>query len=79
MSDGYESLGRDTRGGCMFAAAAGFVALILDFSRFFGDPVPGAEDLWWRNIPFFVPTLIVVAITFLGVRAIIKRSNSDDR
>ena len=70
MSDRYNGLGSGDRKGCLFAAIAGVVALIIDCARFLGDPAPGTEDLWWRHIPFLLPTITVVIATFLAVRAI---------
>lgn len=75
MDDGYNGLGSGDRKGCLFAALAGIVALIIDCARFFGDPAPGTEDLWWRHIPFLLPTIIVVFATFMAVRAISRRAD----
>ena len=52
--------------------------MFFDFGRFFGDPDPGTEDLWWRHVPFFVPTLVIVTVTFLIGRALIQKNKSDD-
>lgn len=70
MSDGYSGLGSGDRKGCLFGAIAGAVALVIDCVRFLGDPALGTEDLWWRHIPFFVPTIVVVLPTFMAVRGI---------
>jgi hypothetical protein len=77
MGDRYQGLGRETRGGCLVAAVVGLIALLFDVGRVIGDPAPGTEDLWWRQIPVFVPTFVVVVATFLGVRALIKRNKPD--
>ena len=78
MDDGYQGLDKDLRGGCLAAAAAGLLALVVDFGRFFGDPAPGTESFWWRQIPVFVPTLVITISTFLIVRALKRRHISDD-
>lgn len=70
MNDGYTGLGSGDRKGCLLAALAGVVTLIIDYARFFGDPAPGTEDLWWRHIPFLLPTIVIVLATFMAVRAI---------
>jgi hypothetical protein len=70
MNDGYDGLGSGDRKGCLLAALAGVLTLIIDCARFFGDPVPGTEDLWWRHIPFLLPTIIVAVATFMAVRAV---------
>ncbi|MBB4619929.1 hypothetical protein [Sphingomonas abaci] len=70
MNKGYNGLGSGDRNGCLFAALAGVVALIIDCARLFGDPAPGTESLWWRQIPFLLPTIVVVFATFMAVRAI---------
>jgi len=78
MSDGYQGLGSEERNGCLAAAIAGIVTfVILDLGRVLGDPAPGTEDAWWRHIPFFVPTLIVVSVTFFIVRALSKPDKPD--
>ena len=79
MSDGYQGVGPENRGGCLIAAVVGVVALFFDLGRIMGDPAPGTENLWWRHIPILLPTLAVVAITFFVSRALIRRSQSDDR
>ena len=76
MGNGYEGLGPDERGGCLAAVVAGLLASIVDFGRVIGDPAPGTEDLWWRHIPVFVPTSIVVVVTFFIVRALIRWKRS---
>lgn len=78
MSDGYQGLRAKDRIGCLLTAIAGLLAFVfLDFGRVFGDPAPGTEDAWWREVPFFVPTLIVAATTFLVVRLVSKHGKSD--
>ena len=78
MSDGYQGLGTKDRNGCLLTAIAGLLAFVLlDFARVFGDPAPGTEDAWWREVPFFVPTLIVTITTFLVARLVRKRGKSD--
>lgn len=78
MNDGYQGLGTKDRNGCLLTAVTGLIAFVfLDFGRIFGDPVPGTEHAWWRDVPFFVPTLIVATTTFLVVRFVGKRSRSD--
>jgi hypothetical protein len=77
MNNGYSGLDYDTRGGCIFAAIAGVLALVVDCARFFGDPAPGTEDLWWRQVPFLLPTFIVTAATFLLVRTVARRLKGD--
>lgn len=76
MNDGYNGLGNGDRKGCLLAALAGVVVFIIDCARFFGDPAPGTEGLWWRQIPFLLPTIIAVFATFVAVRAI---SGRDER
>jgi len=62
----------------LLTAIAGLIAFVfLDFARVFGDPAPGTEDAWWREVPFFVPTLITATTTFLVARFVSKRSKSD--
>jgi hypothetical protein len=78
MSDGYQGLGRENRGGCIAAAIVGPIALLLDLGRSFGDPAPGTEDLWWRYIPALLPTALIVTVTFFVVRAMIRTQKSDD-
>ncbi|MBT0670668.1 hypothetical protein HT136_20075 [Novosphingobium profundi] len=79
MGNGYKGLEPRNRNGCLIAAIAGLFAFIfLDLGRIFGDPAPGTEDAWWRQVPFLVPTLIAVTITFLCVRFISGRKDSDD-
>jgi len=78
MDDGYQGLGRDTRYGSLVASAVGLVALFFDMGRIIGDPTPGTEDLWWRQIPVFVLTLVAVFSTFLLVRGLIRRKGPDD-
>ncbi|KQN91660.1 hypothetical protein ASE90_02375 [Sphingomonas sp. Leaf67] len=73
MSDGYNGLGDHDKKGCILAALTGVVALIVDFGRFMGDPVPGTENSWWRYIPFTMSTIVVVIATFAVVRAISGR------
>ena len=70
MNDGYNGLSSGDRNGCLLAALAGVVALIIDCARFYGDPTPGTESLWWRHIAFLLPTIVVVFATFMAVRAI---------
>ena len=78
MSDGYRGLGPKDRQGCLQTAIAGLFALVfLDFGRLFGDPAPGTEDAWWRDVPFFVPTFIVTITTFLIARFVSNRGKSD--
>ena len=78
MSDGYQGLVSEDRNGCLLAAIAGLLAFVfLDVARVFGDPAPGTEDAWWREVPFFIPTLIVAVTTFLVARLVSKRSKSD--
>ena len=74
MNDGYNGLRSGDRKGCLLAALAGVAAFIIDCARFFGDPAPGTEDLWWRHIPFLVPTIVVVFTTFTAVRAVSGRA-----
>lgn len=78
VSDGYQGLGRENRGGCLVAAIVGLIALFFDLGRFFGDPAPGTEDLWWRHIPVLLPTALIVTITFFVSRAMIRKHKSDD-
>ncbi len=73
MNDGYNGLSNADRNGCLLAALAGFVVFIIDCARFFGDPAPGTEALGWRQIPFFVPTIIAIVATFMAVRAVSGR------
>ena len=79
MNDGHQGLGPKNRAGCLVTAATGVLALILDLGRFFGDPAPGTEDLWWRHTPALVPTLVIVTATFFISRALISDNQSDDR
>jgi len=79
MSEGYQGLGPENRGGCAVAFIAGVIALFFDFGRFFGDPLPGTEHLWWRHVPLFLPTLAIVAIAFFVTRALIRLGRSNDR
>lgn len=76
MDDGYNGLGSGDRKGCLLTALVGVVAFMIDCARFIGDPAPGTENLWWRHIPFLLPTIIVVGATFMAVRAI---SGPDER
>mgnify|MGYP001175506828 CR=1 FL=1 len=78
MSDGYQGLGPDDRGGCIVAAIVGLIALFFDLGRIFGDPAPGTEDLWWRHIPVLLPTGLIVTITFFVSRAMFRNQKSDD-
>lgn len=73
MSTGYQGLGPEDRGGCIIAAIVGLVALFFDLGRIIGDPAPGTEDLWWRHVPYLLPTLAIVMITFFVTRALIRR------
>ena len=65
MEHRYQGLDPRNRRGCLFATIVGVVTLILDLGRVIGDPAPGTEDLWWRQIPVLVPTLVLVAASFL--------------
>jgi amino acid permease len=79
MNDRYEGLGQKNRAGCLTAGAVGILVLVFDLGRFFGDPAPGTEDLWWRHIPVLIPTFVIVAATFFITKALIRSGKSDDR
>ena len=76
MKDGYRG-DPNNRMGCLAGAVVGVVALFFDFGRNFGDPAPGTEELWWRLIPFPLPTLVFVAAAFLLARFMFRRNRSD--
>ena len=76
MSDGYRGDPKN-RVGCLAGTMAGVVALFFDFGRFFGDPAPGTEDLWWRHIPFPIPTSVFVTAAFLLARVIARGNRTD--
>lgn len=77
MSDSYQGLEPENRGGCLIAAIFGIVTLFFDLGRVMGNPAPGTENLWWRHIPPLLPTLGVIALTFFISRALIRGSQSD--
>lgn len=79
MDDGYQGPAPEDRGGCLIAAVVGMITLLFDVGRIMGDPAPGTEDLWWRQIPMFAPTLVIVTATFFLSRALILKGRSDDR
>lgn len=78
MSDRYKGLAKEDRGGCFSSAVVGLVVLFFDFGRVIGDPAPGTEDLWWRRIPFLLPTLVAVVLTFIAVRYVLRSKRHDD-
>lgn len=74
MKDGYQGLDSRNRFGCLSAGIIGLFVLFIDLGRFFGDPAPGTEDLWWRHVPPFIPTIVTVVLIFLITRIVIRRN-----
>lgn len=79
MSDGYQGLPKDDKWGCLVAALIGFpVFVFLTMLDALGDCAPDPDCKKGFFSMVLVPSLIVTALVFGGVKAIVRLLQSRD-
>ena len=74
MDEGYQGIDKANRIGCLASLAPALLAFVfLDLGRVLGDPAPGTEGAWWREVPFLAPTASIAVATYFIVRFWISR------
>jgi hypothetical protein len=84
MSEGYQGIPASDRWGCLAAAIVGIPTfLLLVFVDALGDCTAEADGSTFCQKGFLkmvlLPTIIIMAVVFVGIRTLIRARKSNDR